>query len=58
MITDLQCSKHLIYLMLMKVTILLDNARSMLNISVVLPVDLDLDSRYDVYKWQIYMSRA
>ena len=35
--------------MLMKVTILLDNSRSMLNISVVLPVDLDLDTRYDVY---------
>ena len=44
--------------MLMKVTILLDNARSMLNISVVLPVDLDLDTRFDVYKSQIYMSRA
>ena len=58
MIVDLQYSKHLIYLMLMKVTILLDNARSMLNISVVLPVDLDLDTRYDVYKSQIYMSRA
>ena len=33
--------------MSMKVTVLLDNARSMLNISAVLPVDLDLDrSRY------------
>ena len=42
----------------MKVTILLDNTRSMLNISVVLPVDLDLDTRFDVYKLQIYMSRA
>ena len=29
--------------MSMKVTILLDNDRSMLNISAVLPVDLDLD---------------
>ena len=44
--------------MLMKVTILLDNARSMLNISVGLLVDLDLDTRFDVYKSQIYMSRA
>ena len=41
--------------MLMKVTILLGNARSMLNISTVLPVDLDLDTRYGVYKSQIYM---